>query len=77
MDVANNLQQVLRDLDTVWSKEQVSKVRHICGLLENAPETEASKAEDEEPRAPLSSGLSFRGFLCVESVGIFKAPRPR
>lgn len=31
-----------------WPKEQVSRLRHICGLLENALETETSKTKDEE-----------------------------
>lgn len=62
-----------------WPKEQVSRVSHICGLLENALETETSKAKDEEsgPWIPLSLGLSFRGFVCMGYVSIFKAPRPR
>lgn len=62
-----------------WPKEQVSKVSHICGLLENALETETSKAKDEEsgPWIPLSLGLSFGGFVCMGYVSIFKAPRPR
>lgn len=55
----------------------MSKVSHICGLLENVLETETSKAKDEElgPWASLSLGLSFRGFVGVGSVSGFKAPR--
>jgi hypothetical protein len=49
VDAINNLQQALRHLNTVWPKEQVPRVRHICGLLENAPETETSK---ERMRCP-------------------------
>lgn len=42
------LQEVLRHTNIVWPKEQVSRVSHICGLLENALETETSKAKGEE-----------------------------
>lgn len=43
-------QEALRHTNTIWPKEQVSRVRHICGLLKNALETEPSKAKDKGPR---------------------------